>query len=103
MKGPTGREKVFRPTRQQSRFSPPQKLFTRSQTASIIVAVWARGGIGRREGLRILWRNPCRFDPCRAHQCETKAEMGRLRGVTSVARGSYPRGMERGIVETPSH
>jgi hypothetical protein len=28
----------------------------------------ARGGIGRREGLRILWRNPCRFDPCRAHQ-----------------------------------
>jgi hypothetical protein len=29
--------------------------------------VRARGGIGRREGLRILWRNPCRFDPCRAH------------------------------------
>ena len=28
---------------------------------------WARGGIGRREGLRILWSNPCRFDPCRAH------------------------------------
>jgi hypothetical protein len=30
--------------------------------------VRARGGIGRREGLRILWSNPCRFDPCRAHQ-----------------------------------
>ena len=29
--------------------------------------VRARGGIGRREGLRILWSNPCRFDPCRAH------------------------------------
>jgi hypothetical protein len=23
-------------------------------------AVWARGGIGRREGLRILWSDPCR-------------------------------------------
>lgn len=34
---------------------------------------WARGGIGRREGLRILWSNPCRFDPCRAHQHLTKA------------------------------
>src|SRR5439155_2600894 len=28
--------------------------------------LWARGGIGRRAGLRILWSNPCRFDPCRA-------------------------------------
>ena len=28
---------------------------------------WARGGIGRHAGLRILWSNPCRFNSCRAH------------------------------------
>src|SRR3954462_4889094 len=28
---------------------------------------WARGGIGRRAGLRIQWSNPCRFKSCRAH------------------------------------
>jgi hypothetical protein len=27
----------------------------------------ARGGIGRRAGLRIQWSNPCRFKSCRAH------------------------------------
>lgn len=32
----------------------------------------ARGGIGRRDGLRIHWRNPCRFDPCRAHHFFSK-------------------------------
>jgi hypothetical protein len=28
----------------------------------------ARGGIGRRAGLRIPWSDPCRFKSCRAHQ-----------------------------------
>ena len=40
----------------------------------------ARGGIGRREGLRILWSNPCRFDPCRAHQRSTYSDLGDLNG-----------------------
>ena len=31
-------------------------------------ALRARGGTGRRAGLRILWSNPCRFDSCRAHR-----------------------------------
>jgi hypothetical protein len=45
-------------------------VYSSSRHSEDVLAVRARGGIGRREGLRILWSNPCRFDPCRAHQQE---------------------------------
>ena len=44
------------------------RIYTCRRQGEDDATAWARGGIGRREGLRILWRNPCRFDPCRAHQ-----------------------------------
>src|SRR5882762_7993640 len=54
-----------RPVRSNGIWKSIYSVYTASD---YVLPDWARGGIGRREGLRILWRNPCRFDPCRAHQ-----------------------------------
>ena len=61
--------------------------------------VRARGGIGRREGLRILWRNPCRFDPCRAHALIFQVSVGRGDRAFNPPRRSGQLGCLRGIGE----
>ena len=72
-----------------------QKVFTPSPLRRLCWRPWARGGIGRREGLRILWSNPCRFDPCRAHHktslscaCIVTRLFGRPYATFRLARGT---------------
>ena len=49
-----------------------RKVFTLRRAGAQSFHWRARGGIGRHAGLRILWSNPCRFDPCRAHHFSEK-------------------------------